>query len=115
MKKFLLSFMFVLIIPGLSYASSSETGKITKIVNSSGGVNRVSVWLNGVDDQSECPAGDRWTIEQGLDPGFKGKLATILLAYALKETVSFYHSSPSGCGSWDSRKIYYIEILESNQ
>ena len=107
--------MFVVLTPALSYANSTETGKIFRIIPSGSSVIRVSVWLDGVDDLSECAGGNRWTIEKGDDSGFKEKLATIYLAYALGKTVSFTHGSWLGCGAWDSRKIYNIDIFEAAQ
>ena len=115
MKKFLLSFMFVFAIPAVSYANSVETGKIERIIQSAGGVQVVQIWLTGDDDQSECAKGERWTIQKGVDIAFKEKLAMILLAYAQNKTVSFYHGTWQGCGIWDSRKIYYVDVWEYHQ
>ena len=94
----LLSFMFVLIIPVWSYADSTETGKITKVITSRGSTGEVFVWVNGVDDSTECPGGARWTIEESADPAYKSHLATLFLAYTLNKTVTLYYGDWLGCG-----------------
>ncbi len=89
------------------YADSSETGKITRIIAE--GYTKVSIWLDGDDDTSDCAGGGRWTINSN-DLLHKEKLSMLLAAATTEKPVHLLGLTTWGCGSWDSNQIYYVDI-----
>lgn len=90
------------------YADVAEEGKINRIIVE--GQSMVSVWLDGTDNNSECAGSGRWTINKSEDQMFKEKLSTLLSVAQSKQTIRLFHLTSYGCGSWNSNKIYYINV-----
>ena len=112
MKTLMINVFLLLLIPAFSFANSSETGKITKLITQGGtiGATVISVWLNGTDDTTDCSGGDRWVIQNNKTTGFKEKFTTLLLAYEQNKTITLSHDSNLGCGHQNSRLIYQITL-----
>ena len=107
MKRLLMSFLFVLMVPGLSYADSTEEGTIAFLLVTSG---YVKVHVNSTDDISECTSGGLWTIDMSQDSYHKQKLAMLFLAYVQNKTVKLWYYTTDGCGAWNSRKIRAVSV-----
>ena len=112
MKTLTMIVLLLLLIPPFSYANSTETGKITKLITQAGtiGATVISVWLNGTDDTTECSGGDRWVIQHNKTRGFNEKFTTLLLAYEQNKTITLSYDSNLGCGHGNSRLIYQITL-----
>lgn len=83
-----------------------ETGTVSKIILES---NKLSVFLSGADDLTDCAQGGRWTMTTD-DPLFKEKYSAILAAASAGKTISLKHLAINGCGWLDSNKIYYVSF-----
>ena len=86
-------------------ADGTEIGKVKNIIVES--TNIISVTLEGVDHTADCAGGGRWTISTS-DPLYKEKYAAILTAANTGKTITLFHLSSWGCGTWDSNKVYYV-------
>jgi len=105
MKKIMLTIlMFTMLNSGLALAAS-ETGKIIQIIYEGSSV--VSIFLDGVDDKSQCSGGGRWTIYKS-DGLFKEKVASLMAAATTGKKVNLYMLDSQTCGGWDSNTIYYV-------
>jgi hypothetical protein len=108
MKYQILSCLLLAAAASVASADYTETGKITQIMAEWD--NRVSVYLDGADNTSECSGGGRWTLELGADPLFEAKYAAILTAASAGQTVTFRYVSSRGCGIFNGSKIYLVSV-----
>jgi len=107
MKNNLIGALILSTFPMPSFGDVSEAGNITGIIVE--GSSFVSVFLDGVDVNTECSGGGRWTLDTS-DPLFKEKYAALLAAAASGKKVNLYHLSGLGCGNWISNRIYYVHV-----
>jgi hypothetical protein len=108
MKYKILSCLLLAAAASVASADYTETGKITQIMVE--GDNRVSIYLDGADNTSECSGGGRWTLELGADPLFESKYSAILAAASAGQTVTFKYVSSRGCGIFNGSRIYALGV-----
>ena len=105
-KEYLITLIFIC-TSSMVFADANETGKITRLITE--GHTTVSVWLDGEDDNSDCPGGSRWTITSD-DLLMKEKYSMLLSAATTGKIVHLHGLASWGCGNWDSNKIHYVDI-----
>jgi hypothetical protein len=104
-----LVFIVAALFIGAVKADTNETGYISRIIVE--GDSTVSVWLDGVDDLSECNGGSRWTVTIIGDQLFKEKVSILLTTATSRQKVHLHGLTGYGCGNWESNKIYYIDVM----
>ena len=91
------------------FADATETGKVTQLrVNSNAGKHFVSIWLDGLNDNTDCSGGKRWTINQATDPLFKEKYSLILAAASAGKPITLFQNT--GCATWYSNKVSQVSV-----
>ena len=108
MKNIIIAVTLLLFTSIASANGVYETGKIVRIVPS--GSNFISVWLDGADDNSLCEGNGRWTIQTANDPLHEQKYSKLLAAATTGATVRLFHLETSGCGNWDSNRIFHVDL-----
>ena len=103
--------VFLLLCSVSASADVYETGFITQLQME--GQDLVVVWLDGPNDSSECSLGERWTVSKSSDAAFDEKLSFLLAAKAAHQQVKLRHLTSWGCGTWNSNKIYSIQLTDN--
>jgi|GEM_PF-2675597 len=87
-----------------SMASVTESGTLSRLIIEG---NVVSIWVNGVDDKSECSGGDRWVLLKS-DSLFQEKYSALLMAFASGKEVILH--STGTCPTFNANGIYYVYL-----
>ncbi|WNO07977.1 hypothetical protein [Teredinibacter sp. KSP-S5-2] len=104
--RILILFFVLIVISFSSSASVQESGKVSRIILEG---NVVSVWVDGVDNTSECSGGDRWVLLES-DTLFKEKYSALLMAFASGKDVVLL--STGSCPVMNANGIYYIYLKD---
>jgi len=108
MKNIIITMMLLSFTSVVSANNFYETGKVSRIVTS--GTDFISVWIDGVNNTSQCSGGERWTINVNGDSLYKEKYSLLVAAATAGTPVRLFHLGSRGCGNWNSHQIHHVDV-----